>query len=386
MEFATALSTSPDSEAAVHDVIEKLHRHGNDFDLAVVFFTNHHSGDADSIAQTLLDEFKEPALIGCSCEGVIAENREIEDAPGLSVMMARLPGVKVDTFHISQQQWANVLLDQDSFADHLLIKDDTRAVIALGDPWTTPIGQILHRFGSRIPSIPLVGGMASGADEQGENVILFNDARFDEGMTGISLSGPIRVETVVSQGCRPVGQSFVITKGHDNIIEQLGGKPALTVLEQMVDSLTRDEKHLLSHGLLIGQAMSEYKDHFSRGDFAVRSIIGVDHQDKSLGVGDYVRVGQTVQFHVRDENTADEDLNHLLAARKIEKPAGAMLFSCNGRGSRLFKQKDHDAQAAARLMPQVPLAGFFAAGELGPVGGRNFIHGHTASFALFSAV
>ncbi len=385
MQFFSALSTRQDSEAAVHDVIEQLRAHVDTFDLLSVFFTHHHSGDADSIAQTLQDAFAEPTLIGCSSEGVIAAGREIEDVPGLAVLGARLPGVRINPFHISRAQWPAAMKDQDSFTDHLSIHSDTRAVIALGDPWTTPIGSVLQEFADFTPNLPLVGGMASSGQRAGENVLLFNDARFDEGLTGVSLSGPIVVETVVSQGCRPVGERFVVTRGEGNTIQQLSGRPALTVLEHMVHSLPEPEKQLLSRGLLIGQAMTEYKDTFARGDFAVRSIVDVDAKNKTLGVGDYIRVGQTVQFHVRDEITADEDLNLLLAARKTATPAGALLFSCNGRGSRLFSQRNHDAQAAARLMPNVPLVGFFAAGELGPVGGRNFIHGHTASFALFSS-
>ncbi|MBC7785757.1 MAG: FIST C-terminal domain-containing protein [Burkholderiales bacterium] len=399
MMFAAALSTRADPEEAVHEVIEQLHAQGAQseqngadpaksdsagFDLAIVFFTHHHGGDADSIAQTLQDALGEPALIGCSCEGVIGQAREVENTPGLSVLAARLPGVRVSTFHISDDQWPAALASRDALTDHLNIASDTRAIIGLGDPWTTPITHLLQRFGEITPAIPLIGGMASGARKAGENVILFNNARFDEGMAGVAISGPVRVETVVSQGCRPIGQRFIVTKGQANVIEQLGGKPALTVLEQLVHSLTDAEKQLLSNGLLIGQAMSEYKETFARGDFVVRSIVGVDQSSKALGVGDRVRVGQTVQFHVRDQVTADEDLNHLLGARQITSPSGALLFSCNGRGSRLFAKPHHDAQTAAKWMPDVPLAGFFAAGELGPVDGRNFIHGHTASFALFS--
>jgi small ligand-binding sensory domain FIST len=144
------------------------------------------------------------------------------------------------------------------------------------------------------------------------------------------------------------------------------------------------ERQLLQNGLFVGRAISEYKETFDRGDFLVRNVMSVDNESGAMSVGDYVRTGQTIRFHVRDAATATEDLTCLLSAKTvIPPPAGALLFSCNGRGTRLFEQPCHDVHAANAAMPGTPVAGFFAAGELGPVAGQNFIHGHTASFALF---
>ena len=199
----------------------------------------------------------------------------------------------------------------------------------------------------------------------------------------MSLSGEIAVDTVVSQGCRPIGRSMVITRSHDNIIEQLGGKPAMQVLRQLVAELPEDEQGQLQNGLFVGRAISEFRERFGRGDFLIRNLTGVDEDAGSIALADYVRTGQTVQFHVRDAATADEDLRLLLEAQSQSTPAGGLLFSCNGRGTRMFEKPCHDIGAARGAMPATPVAGFFAAGELGPVGGRNFIHGHTASFALF---
>ncbi len=384
MKFAAAISSAADAEEAVHDVIERLHPTASSFDLAMIFYTPHFSGDADSIAQTLIDEFDLPCIIGNSCEGVIGNRQEIEKGPALSVLVGKLPGVRIQPFHLSQSQWQAALTDVDSLNDHFAMNADTQAVLGMGDPWTTPVGNILQKFNDLRPGIPLIGGMASGARKAGENVLLFNDARFNEGMVGLSLSGAINVETVVSQGCRPIGRTHLITKGQGNVIEQLGGRPALEVLEETVNALNDQDKLLLSSGMLIGRAMNEYKSTLARGDFVVRSIIGVNDEVKAIGVGDRIKVGQTIQFHVRDAFTAHEDLNLLLATRQTKQPAGALLFTCNGRGTRLFDRQHHDAQHADHLMPNVPLAGFFAAGELGPVGGHNLNHSHTASFALFS--
>jgi small ligand-binding sensory domain FIST len=226
--------------------------------------------------------------------------------------------------------------------------------------------------------------MASAARRPGENVLILDDEAHDEGMAGISFAGPVDVQTVVSQGCRPIGPTYVITKGRDNIIEQLGGRSALHALRETVHSLPAGEQDLFQNGLFIGRAISEYRERFGRGDFLVRNVIGIDQEQGVIALADHVRVGQTVQFHVRDAATATEDLRLMLAGQGGLPPAaGALLFSCNGRGTRMFDAPCHDIGVAAESLPQTPIAGFFAAGELGPVGGRNFIHGHTASLALF---
>jgi small ligand-binding sensory domain FIST len=237
------------------------------------------------------------------------------------------------------------------------------------------------------PRLPVVGGMASSAQKPGGNVLLKNDRVYSQGLVGLALSGPISVETVVSQGCRPIGRPMVITKSHDNVIEQIGGRPPLEVLRDTVEELTDGERELLQNGLMVGRAISEFKERFGRGDFLVRNLVGVDEENGSVAVADYVRTGQTVQYHVRDAATADEDLVMLLESQALADPAaGGLLCSCNGRGTRLFDESCHDIRAAQRAMPQTPLAGFFAAGEFGPVGGKNFLHGHTASLALFRPV
>jgi small ligand-binding sensory domain FIST len=384
MKFAAAISSTNDAEDAVHDLIAQLHPQSSEYDFATVFFTSHFSGDADSIAQTLMDEFAVSCLIGCSCEGVIGGKREIERGPGLSVLVGRVPGARCEAFHLSQGQWSNALADKESLEDHLSVDQETRALITMCDPWTTPLIPVLDKFNTNFRGVPMLGGVASGAQKARQNVLLFNDTRFDEGMVGISIRGAVRVESVVSQGCRPIGRAMVITKGQGNVIEELGGRPALEVLEETIQLLSDEDKLLLSSGLLIGRAMNEYKPRFGRGDFVVRNLLGINDVQRAIGVGDRIRVGQTVQFHLRDASTAHEDLKLLLTTRKTPKPHGALLFSCNGRGTRLFDTPHHDASIAAELMGEVPLAGFFAAGEIGPVGGQNFIHAHTASFALFS--
>jgi small ligand-binding sensory domain FIST len=306
------------------------------------------------------------------------------------VLAARLPGVRIHPFHVDTDDWNQLLEDPESLVERIGYGEETRAVIGFGDPWTTPLNPLLRAFDEHLPGAPLTGGMASAARAAGGNVLIRNDQTFNAGFVGASLSGPIRVQTVVSQGCRPIGQRFVITRAHDNVIETLGGRPALGALHDVVNALPLEDRQLLRNGLFVGRAISEYRETFGRGDFLVRNIMGVDDKAGTIAMGDYVRAGQTVQFHVRDAETADEDLRAMLENVRVlenDAPAGALLFNCNGRGTRLFVDSPcHDVNVARQHLPGTPIAGFFAGGEIGPVGGKNFVHGHTASFALFRPV
>jgi small ligand-binding sensory domain FIST len=198
----------------------------------------------------------------------------------------------------------------------------------------------------------------------------------------------VKLHAVVSQGCRPIGRSFVVTKAERNVIFELGGKPALVQLREIFDALPTSEQRLVQRALHVGRVVSEYKERFEQGDFLIRNVVGIDAASGAIAIGDYIRPGQTVQFHIRDQEAADAELKQLLSAAKKKsraQPAGALLFTCNGRGSRMFSQPHHDAAAIAQCLGPLPLAGFFAQGELGPIGQQNFIHGFTASVALFEA-
>jgi small ligand-binding sensory domain FIST len=228
--------------------------------------------------------------------------------------------------------------------------------------------------------------MASGGAGPGDGPLVLDGAVVAGGAAGVLLRGPVGIRSIVSQGCRPVGRPMVITKGRENVIAELGGRTPLAQLQELWQSLAPAEQALMQRGVHVGRVINEYQGEFQRGDFLVRNVLGLDRDSGALAITEHVRVGQTVQFHVRDAETADEDLHALLQldlSAHERPPAGALVFSCNGRGTRLFKQPHHDARAVRSEAGAVPLAGFFAAGELGPVGGQNFIHGFTASVVLF---
>jgi small ligand-binding sensory domain FIST len=261
------------------------------------------------------------------------------------------------------------------------------AVLILGDPFTFPTDVFLQDMNEAHRGVPVVGGMASGTRGPGECRLLLGDRVVNQGAVGVLLRGDVGLRCLVSQGCKPIGRHMVVTKAHDNVIAEVGGKSPLRQLQELWPTLSQDDQALMQRGgLHVGRVINEYQGEFRRGDFLIRNVLGLDQESGSLAITDRVRVGQTVQFHVRDAATADEDLQSLLQQERStheKRPAGALLFSCNGRGTRLFGQPHHDAGAVRSQLGPLPLAGFFAQGELGPVGGQNFIHGFTASLALF---
>lgn len=381
---ATALSTQADTRRAIQDVCRQARRAlGSDADLAIVFSSHHHGPDFGPIPLNILEATGAGCVMGCTGESIVGTGQEIEEQPALSLWLARLPGVTIHPIRLEHQRSA----DGDSFLgwpDDLVADwPEQASLMMLGEPFSFPMDILLARLNEEYPGTTIVGGMASGAWQPNENRLFLNRNEYGWGAVGVLLEGSIRVRTVVSQGCRPIGRHYVITKSRHNVIEELGGQPPLELLRDLVPTLSPKEQELLNSGLHVGRVISEYQDQFSRGDFLVRNVIGADQQSGAIAIGDLVRPGQTVQFHLRDRETADEDLRELLTGLRGGSFSGGLLFTCNGRGQRLFGQPHHDAATIQEFLGDVPLAGFFAQGEIGPIGGKNFLHGFTASLALF---
>src|SRR5438034_1491256 len=265
--------------------------------------------------------------------------------------------------------------------------ESSASTLIIGEPFTTPVEALLGELRKRYPNGPAIGGMASGAHQPGGNRLIYNGQAVEEGTVGVAVTGAVCIRTVVSQGCRPIGDRFMITQADQNVIHELSGKPALECLREVFSLLSPAEQRQAERALHLGVVIDEHKGQFERGDFLIRNLIGVDQKTGSLAVADYVRVGQTVQFQIRDGASASEDLRALLTGEREDThagdPIGALLFSCNGRGQRFFRTPHHDVTAVREKMGGIPVGGFFAMGEIGPVGGNNFLHGYTASVALF---
>ncbi|HVJ81943.1 MAG TPA: FIST N-terminal domain-containing protein [Planctomycetia bacterium] len=382
--FASSLSTETSTEKALADVSSGVRTllDGSRADLSFLFFSPHHAEEIAASISRLRADLGGGLLIGCAGESIVGTGREVEGMPAVSLWSASLPGARLDPFHLDYARTS----DGGSFLgwpdDFLDSWPEPSGLLMLADPFTFPADQLAERLNEDRPGVSLLGGMASGASRPGQNPLLLDDAVHARGAVGVRISGAAKLQAVVSQGCRPIGKPFVVTKAERTVVEELGGKPALARLQEVFDALSPADKRLFQQGLHVGRAMSEYKDEFGRGDFLIRNVLGVEPESGAVVLGDQVRVGQTVQFHVRDAASADEDLRELLASGG-GAPAGALLFTCNGRGERMFAAPNHDAGAIKNAWGEFPLAGFFAQGELGPVGGRNFLHGFTAAIAVF---
>jgi small ligand-binding sensory domain FIST len=380
MRCAVALSTLRNSESAQREVIDRLAEAfaGESADLAVVFASMHHAAALGQVGAELMARGLGRHLIGCTGETIIGEGSEVEGEPALSVWAIQLPGAVLKPIRI--------VAEDDGFAALDGFTEGPDSVLLLGDPFTFAPDPWLKKLQTRAAGLRVMGGMASGSQVPRENRLILDGQTYEDGAVGVVLGGKVAVRTLVSQGCRPIGRPLIVTKVERNLIRELGRRPSLEVLRELFEELPEDERELVQSGLHIGRVINEYQDEFRRGDFLVRNVMGADDQG-GIAITDLVRVGQTVQFHVRDAETADEDLRSLIDTDRIDHPrakvAGALLFSCNGRGTRLFADPDHDVGVLRERFGPIPVAGFFAMGEIGPVGGQNFVHGYTASVVLF---
>jgi small ligand-binding sensory domain FIST len=325
-----------------------------------------------------------PTLIGCSGSGLIATAKEAEGSPGFSLLFLHLPET---TLHIASftQGELQSLDGAEAWHDATGVRPcDVDGWIALADPSTTPIEPWLTDWNAAYPKVPTIGGLASGGSS-GEEMFVYRDRELVESVVALGFKGGVRIQTVVSQGCRPIGEALPVTGADRNIVTTLGSRPAYERLVETIEALSPLEKGLAAEGnLFAGLAMSEYIDEFKTGDFLVRNILAADPESGAVAIGALPRVGQTLEFQLRDRHSAHEELQRLLLAKRRQavKPFASLVFSCTGRGRYLFGESDHDAGALADYFGHHPSAGFFCNGEIGPVGGRNFVHGYTASMAL----
>ncbi|HET6879526.1 MAG TPA: FIST N-terminal domain-containing protein [Pirellulales bacterium] len=382
LRFAAALSTLENTDDAVARACDEAGEQlGARPDLAMVFFSPHHAAKAKTASEEIRRRLSPGCLLGCTAEAIVGGSREVEGDAAVSLWLAAMPGVTLHSLSLEFQRSPEGGAVSGWPDDLPASSPPGSALLLLADPFSFPADWLLERLSEDRPGVPVLGGMASGAASPGGNRLLLNDRVLDSGAVGALLYGAVEVQPVVSQGCRPIGRHYVITKAEQNVILELSGKPPLAQLQELFDTLSARDQQLVQGGLHVGRVINEYQDRFQRGDFLVRNCIGADRDTGALAIGDFVRAGQTVQFHLRDAQTADEDLREMVAG--ATGATGALLFTCNGRGTRLFDQPDHDVSVLRELLGPIPVAGFFAQGEMGPIGGKNFLHGFTASCALF---
>jgi small ligand-binding sensory domain FIST len=379
MRIGAALSTEPDPGTATAQAVEEARsRLGEaDVSLALLVTSRHHASSVEIASEVVRARADPERVIGCVAETVVAGNREIEDGPAVAVWLAALPE-PVETFHMEF-----VRTSEGGVLGGYRFEDAAHApYLLIGDPYSFPTDLLLGSVNERAPGTVVVGGMASGGLGPGDNRLFLDDRVVDSGAVGARIPG-IQIRSLVSQGCRPIGNVYAVTQAEGNVIHELGGRPPLWRLEELVETLSPRDRDLVGRGLHVGRVIDEYQAEPGRGDFLIRGVMGLDPESGAMAVGDAIEVGETMQFHVRDAATADEDLRTLLE-QEVAPADGALLFTCNGRGSRLFSVPDHDASLVSDKLGHLPLAGFNCAGEIGPIGGKNFLHGFTASVALFA--
>jgi small ligand-binding sensory domain FIST len=383
MKIGAGLSVDPDpvegAAAAARAAAEVLR--GQVADLAIVFGSGAHLMAPELTLAAIHAELSPVALVGCGAGGVLGDGREHESGTGVAVWAAALGGGEAQPFHatVTGEGETGVL-------EGLPDLGSDSAVILLSDPYSFPTDGVLDGLAREAPGVPVLGGLSSGRSPLGQSVLFTDDGVRSEGAVGVCLSG-VEMIPCVSQGAAPVGREMTITAAEGNVILELAGRPAVQAIEEAVAELGLEDRALLATGLLIGVVIGGGKPEYEHGDFLVRGVIGADPATGAVSVGTTVAPGQVVRLHARDARSADADLRRELRLRVAaiggQRPAGALVFSCNGRGRSMFGTADHDALLVEHELGQSPAAGFFAAGEIGPVGGRSFLHGFTATVAVF---
>jgi small ligand-binding sensory domain FIST len=388
MKFAAALTTKVQWLDAVKALRHQLQPSNmSAADVAFVFVHTRYVAELHELAPALREALGARHFLGCTGGGIIGADKEIEHQPAISVLCGQLPGVTITPFAATQHE-----LEESTGPGFWHYQFDVSPaqnpnLVLLADPLSIQAIQLVEALSEAYPGTPLVGGLASGGQQPGNNRLLLDDQILDEGCIGVALTGNIALRTIVSQGCKPIGDPLTVTRADKNIIFELGGRPPMVALQEIFPTLSQNDQQLARTALFLGRVVNEYQENFSRGDFLIRNLIGRDPNSGALAVGDWMRTGQTVQFQVRDGKTADEDLRHLLA-RESQRPEnftprGALLFSCLGRGEGMYGAPNHDIQTLHHYLGPVATAGFFCNGEIGPIGDKPFVHGFTSSIGLF---
>lgn len=389
MCFASAMTTEQDVARAVDHLVSQIEVQlaRRPPDLALMFLSPHYRLGVAELVAGLQSRLNPLVLLGCTAEGVIGRDQEIEREPAITLAAAHLPGVELNPFALQSMDWRRTLSEAAELRNMVNAPPETKLFLLLADPFTTPSDAVLEAFNLYYPDVPTIGGMASGSQRAGGNALIFNDRVLNNGAVGLALAGAFEADIIVSQGCRPVGQPFTVTSARENVIFSLAGQPPLSQIQELVTNMSASDRTLLQNGLFIGRAVGPDQEALGRGDFLIRGVMGLDQESGVMVVGDYINEGETVQFHLRDAGTAEEDLEMMLAPQLLfDPPCGGFLFSCNGRGTRLYDHPNGDISIIQKVIGGLDLAGFFCAGEIGPIGGKNFLHGHTASLALFRPV
>lgn len=404
IQWANALSTRPSLEAAIEEVVERTQQSLPTADLGLVFITASFASEYSRLMPLLKERLPTSVLIGCSGGGVIGMNakgeaQEVEGEPGLSLSLVNLPNVRVKAFHITGEELPDLDSPPDSWVNLIGVSpSELPQFVLLAEAFSSRVNDLIQGLDFAYPGAIKIGGLASGTPMGGATGLFCNYRLYREGTVGIALSGNIILEPIVAQGCRPIGQPFRVTAGERNIVTGLeeatenitskrDSRSPLEMLRNLIQNLSYEDRMLAQNSLFVGIVRDEFKQVLQQGDFLIRQLLGVDPKSGAIAIGDRVRPGQRIQFHLRDANTSAEDLELLLQhyqRQALDNPgaAGALMFSCLGRGEGLYGEPNFDSRLFHRYLKNIPLGGFFCHGEIGPVAGNTFLHGYTSIFGI----
>ena len=390
MKWASHLSTQNNIEACVDESVEAIlsQMDGKSVDLTIIFVSPQFKDKYKDIPKLIRDRISSKHFLGCSGGGIIGGGKEAEQQAAFSITCANLPDVEIQGIHTDTMK----LPDQDTapsvWREWLGVDvEKNPSFIFLADPFSFQGEEFLAGVDFAYPNSSKVGGLASGAQAQGGNALYLNDKIHNNGLIGLALSGNIGMDTIVAQGCRPIGEPVKVSKCDGTLLTGMDGQPPLELLQSVYEGLDENDKSLVQTSLFLGIEMDPLKDNPQQGDFLIRNIMGVEREIGGIHVGTLLREGQLVQFHLRDKAMSAEDLKLMLTRYKANKnfknTSGALLFSCLGRGQYLYGKPNHDADMFRDHIGDIPLGGFFCNGEIGPVGKTTFLHGYTSSFGIF---
>ncbi|MGB7274573.1 MAG: FIST N-terminal domain-containing protein [Geitlerinemataceae cyanobacterium] len=406
MKWVNALSTRPSLEAAVEEVVDCVQQSlPGEANLGFVFISAAFASEYPRLMPLLQERLSVSNLIGCGGGGIVGgdlpgQSREIEGEPALSLTLAYLPGVKVETFHVSSEALPDLDSPPHRWVEAIGVPpQDSPQFILLADPFRSRVNDLLEGLDFAYAGSVKVGGLASAGYSNRGTSLFCNYHLYDEGTVGVALSGNVVLDAIVAQGCRPIGKPYRVTEGERNIILGLeestetgdllpsgDSQPPLKLLRELLQTLSPEDRELAQNSLFIGLVRDEFKLTLDRGDFLIRNLIGVDPRMGAIAIGDRVRPGQRIQFHLRDAQTSAEDLEVLLQKYQNSHDgtatAGALMFACLGRGEGLYGEPDFDSRLFQKHLKDVSLSGFFCNGEIGPVGGTTFLHGYTSVFGI----
>ena len=390
MKWASHLSTQNNIEACVDESVEAIlsQMDGKSVDLTIIFVSPQFKDKYEEIPKLIRDRISSGHFLGCSGGGIVGGGKEAEQQAAFSMTCANLPDVEIKGIHTDTMK----LPDQDTapsvWREWLGVDvEKNPSFIFLADPFSFQGEEFLAGVDFAYPNSSKVGGLASGAQAQGGNALYLNDKIYNNGLIGLALSGNIGMDTIVAQGCRPIGEPVKVSKCDGTLLTGMDGQPPLELLQSVYEGLDENDKGLVQTSLFLGIEMDPLKDNPQQGDFLIRNIMGVEREIGGIQVGTLLREGQLVQFHLRDKAMSAEDLKLMLTRYKANKnfknTSGALLFSCLGRGQYLYGKPNHDSDMFRDHIGDIPLGGFFCNGEIGPVGKTTFLHGYTSSFGIF---